>query len=554
MKLQRSHSFRGAQAGGGFDLSPHSWLCLTVALLGASTLLKMYHLTAPALDWHSWKQITTLAKARYIYRDGPISFFVPRVDLFTGLDVDSNKGFGEVPILHLLIASGYWLVGGEAEWVGRLWLIAFSVLGGVYLAALVRGRVPTLAAIAALAIYALSPMNTFYHRTFITDVPMGATMTMGMYHFVRWMEDGRPRDGVWCAVGTAFAALFKVYALFIGVAYVWVIVRRKGWPSLFRPGNLAIGAGSVLPIAAWLAYGYLNFPDKPGVGRNLNASTELLGSWSHLWNPDYYAALWARMGDFTLTPFLGLAFLASAIAAVWGWSKRARAGRQVPPASEGWTRPWPDWLVGWWLGILVYFVIVREGNHEHEYYQMCLLTPLAIGAGLGVDSWWNWIGKSRNAFRTGGRSPWRWPQWVTIGLMVLSLTYALIESYGKYKLAMDSFYAGKAVAAERKDDEKTLVLELGGLRHQQILYYTGGRGWFLPLDLKSFSDLQPYYERGARFIAVGMLTEEWNAGTYPVPLLNQWAREGRLKVLAQSGAETDRYGRPRTWAVWRIVE
>lgn len=537
-------------------LSPWAWL--VIGLLALSTVLKLYHLTAPALDWHSWKQVTTLAKARYIYQDGLVSFFVPRVDLFTGLDVDSNKGFAEVPILHLLMALGYWAIGGEAEWVGRLWSIAFALLGGVYLAALVRGRLPALAGAGAVAIYALSPMDTYFYRTLISDVPMTATITMGMFHFVRWMEDERPRDAVGCAVGTALAALFKVYALFIGVAYVWLILRRAGWRALFRPAHLVIGAGSVVPIAAWLAYGYRYFPDKPGVGRNLTASTELLGSWRVLLDPDYYSALWARMGDFALTPLLGLLFLAAAFGALWG---AYRSGSRPPAAARSaspWTRPWPDWLVGWWLGALVYLLVVREGNHVHDYYQMCLLPPLALGAGLGFAAWWEWLGRWER-----GRTPatpraawcgWGWRKWATLGLALVSLLYAELQAYHKHQLALDSYAAGRAIAAVRVDDEKTLILETGGLRHQQLLYYTGGRGWFLPLDARSFDDLRPYTERGARFIAVSMLKSEWDADPYPLPLIRALTAAGHLKEIARSSEQLDRYDRPRTWAAYRILD
>lgn len=549
-----------APPSAGIALSEREWTWLVGALLAVSALLKLYHLTAPALDWHSWKQVTTLAKARYIYRDGLISFFVPRVDLFTGLDVDSNKGFAEVPILHLLMACGYWLIGGEAEWVGRAWGIVFSVLGGVYLAALVRRRLPDFAAAVAVAVYALSPMNTYFHRTLITDVPMTAMSIMGVYHFVRWMEDGRPRDALWCAVGTALAALFKPYALFLGVAYVWVILRREGWRGLFRPGHLAIGAASVAPVAAWLAYGYRYFADKPGLGRNLTASTELLGTWRELLDGDYYAALWARLGDFALTPFIALAFLAAAVAALWATLREAlrsvrirRAGAQGTPSAALWTRPWPDWLVGWWLGILVYLVVVRRGNHEHDYYQMCLLPALAAGAGLGVDAWWRWIVGWIGASGPRTRA-WRWPQWVTVALAVVSVSYAELQAYHKHRLALDSLYAGKAVAAVRQDDEKTLVFELGGLRHQQILYYTGGRGWLLPDDLKSFDEVKPYRERGARYLAVSMRTDEWAQDLYPLPIVRQWAKDGHLQEIAHSGEQVDRYDRPRTWAVWRIQD
>jgi 4-amino-4-deoxy-L-arabinose transferase-like glycosyltransferase len=543
-----------------------------------SVLLKFYHFTAPALDWQSWKQTGMLSKARYIYRDGLISFFVPRQDLFQGLDLESNRAFAEVPLPQLLWACGYWLIGHEAEWVGRLWAIAFSLAGGCYLAALAYRRVPALAGVVALAIYALSPYDTYFYRTVISDVPMTACAIMGLYHFVRWLETGRSRDAMLCAVGTALAAVFKVYALFIGVAYVWLIVRRCGWRALFRPAHLAIAAGAVAPIAAWLVYGYLNFPDDPAdVGRNLTASTELFGRWSILVDREYYDRLWVRMGDFGLTPFLGLLFLISAGCALWGvfGSKGPRAA-----SDAGWTRAWPDWLVGWWLGALVYLGVMRQANWEHDYYQMCLLAPLALGAGLGVDAWWHWIGRwDRRAKspRPGGRrATWGWLKWTTVGLGAISVFYGEYQAYdgigramqqvashvfhkqinpnpGKYKLELDSYFAGRAIAAVRQDDEKTLFVETGGLRRHQLLYYSGGRGWMLPPEVHSIEDLRPYIERGARYFAVSVAEADWDQDPYPLPLVRSLVAAGHLTEIAHSSDQLDRYDRPRNWAVYRIV-
>jgi Dolichyl-phosphate-mannose-protein mannosyltransferase len=536
-----------------------TWLWIVGTLLAVSTVLKLYHLTAPALDWHSWKQITTLAKARYIYRDGLISFFVPRVDLFTGLDVDSNKGFAEVPLLHMLMAIGYWIIGGEAEWVGRVWCIAFSVLGGVYLVRLVHGRMSPLAGAIAVAAYALSPYNLYFYRTLITDVPMTAFMIMGMYHFVRWLESERRRDLVLAAVATALAAMFKVYALFMGAAYLYLILRRKSWRALFRPAHIVFGIASVLPIAAWLIYGYLDFPDKPGVGRNLNATGELLGSWKILFDSVYYGTLWADMGDFGLTPVVGLVFVIGAAAALWGALRRIRSA--APAVGALWTRPWPDWLGGWWLGAIVYFVLVREGNRQHDYYQMCILPPLALGAGMACEAWWLWMGRwDRGGSRAAGWPPvfgawrrWGWPKWVAVVLLLLSVTYGGIRTASRHTLALDSYAAGRAIAAVRKDDEKTLYLELGGLRQQQLLYYTGGRGWLLPDNVQSFDELQPYVDRGARYLAVSMRKDEWDQNLYPLPLVKTLAAQGHLQQIATSEAQVDRYDRPRKWAVYRIA-
>ncbi len=522
------------------EVSPRAWK-LIAGLLALSAVLKLYHLTAPALDWQSWNQITTLANARYIYRNGLSALWLPRVDLYASLDPDSNTTFAEFPLLHLLMAVGYWIIGGEAAWVGRTWNILFSLLGGVYLARLAKCDLSTFALVAAVGIYALSPSNLYFHRTLKTDVPFMAFMVVGFYYFVAWLERGRGRDAVLAGAGIALAALFKAYALYMGASFVYLLVRRQGWRSVLRPWSLLIAAICLVPIGAWLMYGVL-YLRNGFEGRNLVTDSGLLGSWGYLIWPEYYQQLITLWLGWMLTPLVGLCAAWAAALAIW--SAIRRKNRPAPPASHG---AWPDWLTAWWVGVLVYVIVVRGGIWEHDYYEIPVLPPLAVTAALGLERVWvRWA--------VGPRRWWRLTvgQWVVVVLLTLSFLVAVVEAKNKSVVEWDSYYAGRAVAAVRQPHEKTVYVEAGGLRHQQALHYTGGEGWRLPMDVTTFDGLRPFYERGGHYLLVSMQDKDWRSGRYPVPLVRELLQQGHLKPLAESTGDLDRYDRPRHWAVYRI--
>lgn len=513
------------------------------ALLAVSAVLKLYHLTAPVVDWQSWNQVTNLAIARYIYQGGWHEVFYPRIGLYTSLDLLSDKTFQEAPLLHLMMVGGYYLIGGEAEWVGRVFCIAFSALGGVYLYRLCRGRLPASVTFLALAIYAFSPMDLYFHRTVKSDVPFSSFMIVALFYFVRWLEESRPRHGLLAGASLGLAALFKPYALYMGAAFLFLVVRRQGWRRIVTPMTLAIGILCIAPVAAWLVFGAIAHPISPGEGGNLTVTTKLLGPWSALWSPSYYERLQAITSDLILTPIFALALYAIiGVAVVRGW----RAWRSTTPVEPLGTTL-PDWWIAWMLGVVVYLAVVRHGNQQHDYYQIPLLPPFAIGGALGFHWLWQW------AQRGGLRGRYTLLQWSLLILAVLMLPLAIIRSYHKHALDIDSYHAGRAVAAARGPNDTSLSFDQGSLRFNQLMYYTDGKGWRMPASVKSYDDLKPYVELGARFIAITMGRDRWERQEAPLAALLQMEQAGTLKRVANSTDDKDRYGSPRHWAVFAIV-
>jgi len=507
-----------------------------LAALAASTLAKLYHLTGPATDWHSWNQITTLAQARYLYDNNFAEILIPRVHLFTSLEPDSNIVFGEAPVIHTLIALGYFLIGGEAEWVGRLINIVISGAGAVYLYRLVEKSLSPAGVFTAMMVYLFSPMNLFFHRSVITDVGMVSCTIAGLYYFSLWLETGRRGLGLAAGAAISLAALFKAYALFMGVPFLWLIVRRRGWRSVADPWHLLIAAVCVLPVAAWLYWGLAILPARiPGM-LSIVSSGGLVGDPGLLLEPRFYQRILTILADFTLTPVFG----ALAVYGAWrAWG--AQAGRQGPSAPN--RARVPDWLAGWLLGLLVYLVIVNKGNYVHDYYQLPFLPALAILGGLGFAALWE-----GNFLRLGMRRG----RLVLLGLAGLSLLYAGLLSAGKHRRAGYIYDAGLAVKKAALPGERVLFHQMRGFH--QVLFYTGAEGWKLPDEISSRQELSEYYDRGARLIVLALSQADWEGNRQPLAGLERLAAQGMLVRAAHSRESTDRSGNRIPWVVYRIAE
>ena len=90
-------------------------------ILAFGAALRLYHLTAPFVDAHAWRQLDTAAMARNFY-EGSFWPFDPQVNW------GGPNGYveAECPLIPALIAVVYRIVGPH-EVAARLIIIAFSI-------------------------------------------------------------------------------------------------------------------------------------------------------------------------------------------------------------------------------------------------------------------------------------------------------------------------------------------------------------------------------------------------------------------------------------------
>jgi hypothetical protein len=154
------------------------------------------------------------------------------------------------PAFHLLEALAY-SVWGPSPFVAKTIVLAFLLLGGVYLLAWLRRWVSAEAGWAAVLLL-LQPGTVAWSHAILLNVPAMAMIIASLYHARRWMET--PESGH--VYGFAMWALLGMLT-YVQTVVIWVIVAvwlsfSRHW-SLFRDRRLAsMAAGAVALFAAIL--------------------------------------------------------------------------------------------------------------------------------------------------------------------------------------------------------------------------------------------------------------------------------------------------------------
>ncbi|MBU3915940.1 glycosyltransferase family 39 protein [bacterium] len=451
------------------NINSKTFFILGIACL--SILLKLPFIDAPISDWHSWNQVSTVSNARYIYNEGIDAFWHPKEDLFESVNSQTNSVFAEFPILAGAIAIGYSIVGEEAEWIARLICILFSLIGTIYFYLLVTDETNDHIGRIATTMYILSPMVWYFHRTIMTDVPMVSFVIAGLYHFNGWIKNNSYKHLILATLFTALAALFKAYALYVGIIYLLLIIDLKGVKSLFKPAHLFLAIGSLLPIGLWMFF-CLSQIQQGSTGVNLTVNSELLGSLDIWFKQAYWARLLSSIGDFTLMPIGLPGFIAALIL-----FKRIKQHR----------------MILYWLGaVLFYFLFVRQGNREHDYYQMPFTAPIVFFSSIGWYYWGkSWISKLST----------KQIKWVIAGITCLMVLNGGKYSYTKARQDPSPVVLGKKLDSINRLRERVLIIDPDTLQRNQALYYANVHGWQIR-HLPSIAEIDQYMTNGVRWIGV----------------------------------------------------
>jgi 4-amino-4-deoxy-L-arabinose transferase-like glycosyltransferase len=260
-----------------------------------------------------------------------------------------------------LSALAYRIAGGEFLWIPRMFSSLFWTLGGLALFALMRGFLGIDEALIGLLYYLFDPFGLLAGRTFQPDPLMTSLIILSWLCFMRWRDEN---TYLWAAAAglSAGAAIFvkstAVFFLFFGfvVAILW---KKNLKDSFMNPQVWLIGLLAVLPGLLYHIYGFF-------------ISGELQGQFSgRLFNP----TLW-NQADFYLSwldttgKVLGhVIILAAALLGLYLVNSRLLI-----------------FLLGTWLGFVVYGFAVSYYVTTHSYYLLPVIPLAAISLGA-VGGW-----------------------------------------------------------------------------------------------------------------------------------------------------------------------
>lgn len=403
-----------------------------IALMLIGLIFWSYNINSPLLDHHSWRQTDTAAIARNFYSNG-FDLFHPQID-WGG----SSPGYVETEfqIIPFIIAILY-KIFGISEWVARLVSIAFS-LGSVYLLyMLARTYFDVKTSAFSVLIFIISPLELYFGRAVMPDSAMIFFSIGSLYFFDKWTKKERWGLFAIAVICTALAILLKVSALYLGLPLLWLSYSRYGKKLIVEPKLYLFAMLALIPPAIWYYYAHVAFAQYATFGIWDVGS----GKWGNtaIWfDRDFYIMMFNRLATVVFTP-VGL------ILFVYGLFLKSKLRTNL--------------FYFWVLAVLIYFIVVANGNFAHDYYQRPLVPPGAIFVGLALSKIYE-----KN----------KWASLALIAIILISAIYTAAPFYTEDTIILDA-----ATTTDKIVEKNALIIttesEIGA--NPDILYYSQRKGW-----------------------------------------------------------------------------
>lgn len=332
-------------------------VCCLVILAG---VLRLYRITNPIADWHSFRQADTASVTREFVKHG-INLLVPQYhdlsNIQSGKDNPQGYRMVEFPILNAVTAAliQVFRLQPYEVIVGRLVSVMYSLVALVALYLLIRNWSGRFAATVAALTFAVLPYSVYYSRVILPEPAFIACSTVALAALSYWTTK-KHSVLFWVAVlSFAESLLHKPYGLFLAPLFAYLFFKTWGLKTFRMWQPYVFGIISVVPLALW-RWWIQRFPE------GIPAS-----DW--LFNKDnirFSGAFFHWVFEVRIaTLILGIGLMIPVVFALLKKGKDLGA------------------YVIWALCLVIYLVVLAGGNVQHDYYQVFLLPFLCAAVGRG---------------------------------------------------------------------------------------------------------------------------------------------------------------------------
>jgi 4-amino-4-deoxy-L-arabinose transferase-like glycosyltransferase len=465
-------------------VSRGKWLVLFIVV--AALVVRLIGIDQPFIDPWSWRQSDVAAIARNFLENG-FHFTRPQIDW-----AGNQPGYvgTEFPILPFMAALVYRSVGVQ-EWIGRIQGVLLFVAALPFFFGLVRRIFGEVAAGWATFFYAFAPLSVVASRAFMPDVPSLSLAIIGLYFFLRWVEEDRFRWLVWSAVLVSLALLIKLPTAIVGVPLFYLALRAKKknedgdwkiaapWVGILARGELWFFAAVVLvPSACWYWHAHR-------IATKFYPYHFFGAGGFRIMNFGWYWELVRQTAFSSLT----LALFALAL-----------LGALVVPRRK-YTR-----LFHWWLAAMLLFIFVAGYGNRHQWYQLPLVPIAAVFAGCACA----WIAARAPIPRV----------LLALGAVLLVLSFGISSYFCVQPLYRPAAAGLRNLGLELNEATTANALIVAATDGDPtVFYYAHRRGWhFLgdgvydgnPLDsAQIIANLEKLRSRGATHLVFYAGTQWW---------------------------------------------
>jgi hypothetical protein len=212
------------------------------------------------------------------------------------------------------------------------------------------------------------PFFVFYSRVVLPDTTAVALIFVAVFFLLKWAQQKRLSARTYMyyflsLLAAAAAVLVKPPAVFYFLVLGYIFFRKYMFRIFTRPEVYIYFLLALIPFGLW-RYWISLFPvGGPGFEWLITSVNTFEGQKVIFMRPAFFRWIFYER---ILLLIMG------------GWS----AGFIILGAVRKLARPWLMYSIG--LSALVYLLIFQGGNVQHDYYQIMILPPLALFAGLGI--------------------------------------------------------------------------------------------------------------------------------------------------------------------------
>jgi hypothetical protein len=334
-------------------LSFRQWIIILL-LFTIAFSIRLWNIDKPLLDFSPVRQYQLAHIARGYYYENLAS--IPEWKKRVARLNSKRMGFLLEPrIIESAAVLGYRLTGGEHIWIPRVLSSIFWLTGGWILFLIAARYSSTFESLFSTSIYLFFPFSLPASRSFQPDPLMIMMMLFSLYMIIRYFERPSYYRLIFMSIISAIALLVKPYILFLifGAFFSLTIYKRGIKKSLFKLDVFLFTTISLLPTLIYYVGGIFS-----NVGfLQENARTSFLPQLllkPYFWK-DWLAMVGRVVGYFPV------------ILGVIGIIIR-----------KGYSRAF---LIGLWIGYIVFGMTFTLHIHTHEYYHLPLIPVIALSAG-----------------------------------------------------------------------------------------------------------------------------------------------------------------------------
>lgn len=413
-------------------------LCILVCAFFA----RLYKITTPPLDWHSFRQADTASVTRNYVTNG-IDLLHPTYHDFSNIasGKDNPNGYRmvEFPLLNAASAAIVRAIPFfSVDVTSRVVSVLLSLGTLAFLFALTKKISGKRVALITLLIGSFFPYFVYYSRAILPEAGVVCFSTGALYFFYRWAAEKKVWQYLLSMVFVSVALLLKPFVLFLFPVFfaIWFVHKRSIASFILTSGLLAV---SCVPLYLWREW-IQKYPE------GIPASTWLFNGNGIRLRPAWFRWLFYERMTKLMLGFVGVLFFPISLFQV----KRA------------------ELLIygAWWAGILGYMIIIATGNVQHDYYQNLMVPIMLITVARGACILESFL---REKFAPA------------LSLSIVSIL--VIAGLGISWMQIKEFYivnhweyvrAGEAVDRLTPPDSKVIAPAFGDT---QFLYQTKRSGW-----------------------------------------------------------------------------